>query len=173
MPPSPHLASLLNFGSLITGAVGGWLSGTALELWKSGRQDLAKLCDEFCDAIGEAGDAGAEYWLLAGDDPQSPGIEAKLYGLQRRIDGYHAITCTRLHDAGVTWIADELVKFYDALNGGLFGDPKRLPDMNAARQAQDRAADAILAVRRGAFETASFRETSFRWMKRFTPWSQG
>jgi hypothetical protein len=153
---------LLDFGSLITGALGGWLSGTALEWWKSSREDLTKLCDEFCGAIAEAGNAGAQYWLLPGSDEACGGLSARIYGLQRRINGYNALTCTRIHDEGSNWIEDELSNFYDALTGGEFGDPARKPDMIAARRTQDEAADAILAVRRGALETSSFRETAYR-----------
>lgn len=148
---------------LISGAVGGLLSSLFIEWWKSGREDLAKLCDEFCHQIAQTAEASADYWIIPGSDGRCPGIEARLYGLQQRISGYHVLTCTRLHDSAAKWVANELQTFFDAVTGGDFMNPTRAPNMAAARLVQDRGADAILAVRRGAYETASFKESIQRW----------
>lgn len=102
---------------------------------------------------------------MSGVDPRSVVTETRIYGLQQRISGYNAITCTRLHDAAANWVEEELQKFFDALTGGDFQNPARGSDLAAARRAQDQGAQAILAVRRGAFETASFRESAYRWIK--------
>jgi hypothetical protein len=149
---------------LLSGAVGGFISGTFVEWWKSGREDLAKLCDEFCGQIAIAADASAEYWVMAGNDARCVITESRIYGLQQRISGYNAITCTRLHDAAADWVEDELQRFFDALTGGDFQNPGRAPDIGAAHKAQHRGAQAILAVRRGAYETASFKESAYRWL---------
>jgi hypothetical protein len=106
---------------------------------------------------------------MAAADPEYSITETRLYGFQRRLSGYNAIICNRVHDEGADDIQTALAVLFDALTGGQFGSPGRQPDIAAARKAQDAGADTILAARRAGYETASFKKTIWRVIKKLSP----
>ena len=147
----------------------GVVAGLSLEWWKSSRSQTAALCDEFCSVIAEAADAGAQYWLMAGVDPQAPLWETRLHGFQRRITGYNVLLTGRLHDDALDEIQTSLAHLFTKLTGGEFGEPTRAPDVVNAKCVQDQAGESILSIRRGFFDTVSFQETLWRRLSRFRP----
>lgn len=160
---------MVNFTSAAIGAFFGVITGLSLEWWKSGREDLATLCRGFCDLIAAAADAGSEFRLMAATDERSKLLSVRLVGYQNRISGYLTILTGRLHDEAIDYIKGELSSFFIALTSGDFDDPNRQVSRDAAIQVQDSSAAAIVAVRRSAYERASFRETFFRVISRSWP----
>jgi hypothetical protein len=57
------------FLKLAGSALFGVIVGLFIEWWKSRRDELRILCDEFCKTVEQAGDLGSEYWLSDGDLP--------------------------------------------------------------------------------------------------------
>jgi hypothetical protein len=125
----------------------GVLIGISVQAWKSSRDELRFLCDEFCKAIAEAADVGAKYWLTAPDDADFVLMEAKIEGHQRRLSGYAALLRRTMHRTGYHAINACLTRLFDALTGGEFKSPDRPIDKNRALEVQTAAADAAVATR--------------------------
>lgn len=137
----------------------GVFSGICIQWWKSSRDELRILCDDFSKLISEAVELGAAYWA-SGDDLELK--EARLSGLQRKLIGYSVLLAESLHPGAADQIDEALGRFFDALTGGTFSVPNRPVSVENMRWCHYLGADAILEVRRGFTETVSFRGKLWR-----------
>jgi len=156
----------------LSGALGaffGIFTGSALEWWKSEREDLIDICRGFCALVAEAADVGAEFWLTSADDVKCKFMIVRLAGFQNRISAYGTILIDRVDDDSLSEIQTRLAQFFVSLTGGDADDPKRKESMAKAIVVHDRASAAIIAIRQAMFQRVSFSETFSRWVHRRWP----
>jgi hypothetical protein len=156
------------FLKLAAGAFFGVIVGLLVQWWKSHRDELRGLCDETCRTITEASDLASKYWLSSASNQECGLQEARLIGLQVRIDGYYVLLSRYFRLRRREQLSANLANFYDALTGGTFKDSSRLEDPDRAHAAQTEAARAILSVRNAFYETTSLRELGRRLEKLLT-----
>ena len=147
------------FVKLAAGAFFGVFVGLLVGWWKSHRDELRSLCDECCKTITEAAEAASAYWLTSSGDEKNTINEARLLGLQVRLDGYRVMVVGLLERHQREKLNYAFAEFYDALTGGEFKTSKRSIDNARAHAAQVKASIAILAVRNGFYRTVSLRRT--------------
>lgn len=161
MQPQSPLSLALFIAPLLTGLFG-VLAGISAQWWRSSRDELRLLCEDFCRLASEAAELGGAYWLLPASDHLIPMSEARLNAYQRRLAGYNALVGERLHKEGTEQIDEALIDFLDALTGGTFGTVDRQPDMDRMGACHDKAADVVLSIREGFIRAVSFRERIYR-----------
>ena len=156
------------FWSTAISAFLGFTAGVSIEFWKSGRADVQDLCKDFCNAVGEASDAGAEFWLTPATDTHSTFLLARVRGYQGRLDGYATILDSRLDSEMLDEIEFKLAEFFQNLTGGDPDpdDPGRQPAKERAFQLHGAASAVILAIRRAAYSRMSFGQRVSRWCSR-------
>jgi hypothetical protein len=155
------------FVKLAAGALFGVFVGLLVGWWKSHRDELRGLCDECCRTILDAADVATSYWLSAGSDTNSAANEARIMGLQVRLDGYRVMVTEFLEPGQRKKLEVAFVAFYDTLTGGDFKSPKRSIDEVRAYAALTKASIVIIAVRQGFYKTVSFRRAflkPLRWL---------
>jgi hypothetical protein len=142
----------------ITGLFG-VLTGISAQWWRSSRDELRILCDEFCKLVAETVHDGAQYWMSDGDLAL---YEARLRGAQRQIIGFSVLLEEQLHEGASNEIDKALSKFFQAMTGGDFSVPNRPKSVSNAQRCHETAADVILSVRQGFFYSVRFREKLWR-----------
>lgn len=157
------------FLTAAVGALFGITTGLIVQWWKSARDELRILCDDFCSVVAESADAASQYWLSSGADIDVGLKEVRVHGFQRRLTGYSVLMLGRIHDQAIDDIENALALYFDSCTGGEFGSPDRQMSIPAAKRVQDEAGNAILEIRRGFYETVTFGEKSWRIAKRAWP----
>lgn len=163
---------------LIAGGVLGFTSAGALRWWQYRRDIWISLVERFCDALEEAADCSTEYWLqekidpavwdhdsdkagdAASDKKEQRALavqEAKILGLQTRLDGLLASFESRLRADDAAKIRLNLEGMTDALTGGNFQGLARGVDAERAQLAQVYAGDLLVDVRRAVDRALSLK----------------
>lgn len=133
-------------GGLFTLAVRG-----GLRWWQYRRELWLGHVERMIDALDQFAERGTDYWLSA-NPPGSPGDntsdkqEARLLGLQIRLDGTLEALIDRLSEHDAHAINHKMNDLTAALTGGDFGSRKRDPDPNRARLAQMYASELIVLI---------------------------
>jgi hypothetical protein len=152
---------VLEFAKLAGSAFFGVIVGLFIQWWKSSRDEFRSLCDEFCETVRETSDVASSYWYADNSDEDIV-AEARLTGLQRRLDGYRVLISSRLHDTHRRDLEFMLADFFDAITGGEFRSKSRKRDLERVVGVQTVGADVILCVRRGFANSMTFSSTMAR-----------
>jgi hypothetical protein len=153
--------------TIALGVVTGILVGVSVQWWKSNRDELRILCDEFCRVVTDATDLGSKYWLST-NEPGSSIYEARLVGIQGLLEGYRVLLSKSLSEKHCNLIRHANAEFFDTLTGGEFMSPDRAADPSRVFEIQKRASDLILSIRRGFYESVRFGTTVVRLVRRTT-----
>jgi len=134
------------FLKIAAGAFFGVIVGLLIQWWKSSRDELRLLCDEFCATVRQTADLSSEYWLSTGGAELA---EARLTGMQRQLGGYRVLVSPRFHERQRQLLDGAAVDFFDAVSGGDFKVAGRPASKERAVLVQDKGAAFVLAIRTG------------------------
>jgi hypothetical protein len=161
---------MLAFAQLAGSAFIGVLVGLLVQWWKSSRDELRLLCDEFAKTVRDTSDLGSSYWLSTPADAAGSRLtEVRVVGLQRQLDGYRVLIGRRFLAQARSHLDAATAEFFDAMTGADFMTPSRKENGGQASQAQACGAALILAVREGFATSVSMRATIRHYWRRFSP----
>lgn len=158
------------------GAILAILSTVVVQFAKARFDELGERCDEISSAALSAADLSSAYWLKAPTERSEAHAleEAKLLGLQERINGMVVAVLPRLNSPMHAAVQDGLAALVDAISGGAFRVVPREPDADRVIAVQSAAAALIVALRvaharrltmRGMIAWPDFRrEEEDRWL---------
>jgi hypothetical protein len=147
---------VIAFAQLAGGAFFGVVVGLLVQWWKSSRDELRLLCDEFAKAVRDTSDLGSAYWLSTPAEPGGSRLsEARIIGLQRQLDGYRVLIRHRFRATERSALETSTADFFDAMTGSDFMSPTRPRNADQATLAQVRGADLILTIRQGFVTSVS------------------
>ena len=138
---------------ILVGAALGFASALSLKWWAYRRDLWLSRVDNFCEAVDAAADVASEYWLesrVDADAALSRSLdlkEAKIIGLQTRLDGLYA---SLEFDNPI--LEQRLSELRDALTGGNFNVANRDADGERVRLVQTHASDLIVECRWAAYD---------------------
>lgn len=154
------------FLQLALSAFLGVLVGVAVQWWKSNRDELRILCDEFCRTASDAADLASRYWLTDSKHEDNKINEARLLGMQTRLDGYRVLASHSLGEQENKEIEKASVDFFATITGGEFKSRDRLSDTDRITDSQTRGSALILAVRQGFYRSMHLQSIFGRAMRR-------
>lgn len=128
------------------GVIGGGMSNLFIRIWQYGQDSWGSLVDSICENLESLGDLGTEYWCSAGKDATEDSIrEAKILGLQSRIDGLMGDFYDRVHPSRRKLHIACQSKVRDAATGGSF-QSSPTQDKSAALVLQSAISDMIIHI---------------------------
>lgn len=148
MPTEPVSKSfeLMILLPALLGVAGGGISNLFIRIWQYGHDSWGNLVDSICENLDSLGDIGTEYWCSAGEELREDAIrEAKILGLQTRIDGLMGDFYARVHPSRHNLHIVFQSKVRDAATGGKF-QSSPVPDKSAALVLQSAVSDMIIHV---------------------------
>jgi hypothetical protein len=116
---------------------------------KAAHDEQRALCDRLAQALLEAADIAAEYWLSDGRAPNVPLLEAKMMGAQAYLARYRVLAVTWFSPRDRWAVEDGMAQFYDQLSGGGFKVKNRPADAQRAEACQVLAANLAVTIRQG------------------------
>ena len=158
----------------LLGVLGGALSSAVLRLWQYRRDHWSETIVWFCERLETQADMAADYWCTRGSTKkksQERTSEARILGMQARLDGLIEIILEGMRDDHHQPIREALSKFRDSVSGGTFQSATGVSDPDRARQVQDDAAELEVLILRYAAEARPERQLFWR-IKRRLPFQK-
>lgn len=149
---------------LALSALFGVMVGLAVQWWKSYRDETRILCEEFCSCIDEAADISSQYWHVSGKSSKSKILEARILGLQARLDGYRVLVGKKFARLEIESLNEKVADLFDAATGHTFKTENRLSDSDRAIRVQTCASELILQIRTSFERTTSVAGTVERFL---------
>jgi hypothetical protein len=145
------------FTVLLLSAVFAFVANAGLRWWQYRRDLWIARVEKYCEAVQAAADCATEYWSVkksAKHDDEKFWSEllikeARLFGLQLRIDELRVSFQGRLSEQASAELIDFSAKLNDALTGGDWLEPIRAADSVRALAAQEYASVVIVRARTG------------------------
>jgi len=147
------------FSVLLVSAIFAFVANAVLRWWQYKRDLWIARLEKYCEAVQSAADCATEDWSVkksASLKQQDAKLwaevlikEARLFGLQSRIDGLRVSFERRLSREASAQLVDLSAKLNDALTGGDWHEPIRAANPVRALEAQQYASAVIVSARNG------------------------